>query len=127
LSELEITDWRRRVAEIYSAVRGEAAPASAHAVWCAGRDELFRCHAQSPLPREGPLRRHGSAGEANYGGGRYALDIAKGADLGGARGGLIVDLNFLYHPSCRYSDAWTCPLAPAGNTIRTPVIAGEHL
>ena len=73
-----------------------------------------------------PLR-DGSAGDASYGGGRYVLDTAKGADLGGARGALIVDLNFLYHPSCRYSDAWTCPLAPAGNTIRTPVIAGEHL
>jgi uncharacterized protein len=40
---------------------------------------------------------------------------------------LIVDLNFLYHPSCRYSDAWQCPLAPPGNTISAPVNADERL
>jgi uncharacterized protein (DUF1684 family) len=39
----------------------------------------------------------------------------------------VVDLNFLYHPSCRYSDSWQCPLAPAGNTITAPVRAGERL
>ena len=60
-------------------------------------------------------------------GGRYALDTAKGADLGGPTGRLIIDLNFLYHPSCRYNDAWVCPLAPPGNTISTPVNAGERL
>jgi len=73
-----------------------------------------------------PLR-DGTAGESSYGGGRYALDTAKGADLGGPPGQLILDLNFLYHPSCRYSSAWTCPLAPAGNTITAPVRAGERL
>jgi uncharacterized protein (DUF1684 family) len=39
----------------------------------------------------------------------------------------VVDLNFLYHPSCRYNHAWQCPLAPAGNTIPTPVTAGERM
>jgi uncharacterized protein len=73
-----------------------------------------------------PLR-DGTAGESSYGGGRYALDTAKGADLGGPDGRLIIDLNFLYHPSCRYSDAWTCPLAPPGNTISARVGAGERL
>jgi len=73
-----------------------------------------------------PLR-DGTAGESSYGGGRYALDTAKGADLGGRAGRLIIDLNFLYHPSCRYNDAWVCPLAPPGNTIRTQVNAGERL
>jgi uncharacterized protein (DUF1684 family) len=62
-----------------------------------------------------------------YGGGRYALDTAKGADLGGRDGSLVIDLNFLYHPSCRYDDAWQCPLAPPGNTIATPITAGERL
>ena len=61
-----------------------------------------------------------------YGGGRYLLDTAKGADLGGTARTLAVDLNFLYHPSCRYSDAWQCHLAPAGNTITVPVHAGER-
>jgi len=38
-----------------------------------------------------------------------------------------VDLNFLYHPSCRYNPAWQCPLAPAGNVIAASVRAGERL
>jgi len=73
-----------------------------------------------------PLR-DGTAGRSSYGGGRYALDTAKGADLGGRDGLLIIDLNFLYHPSCRYDYAWQCPLAPAGNTISASVRAGERL
>jgi hypothetical protein len=73
-----------------------------------------------------PLR-DGTAGASSYGGGRYALDTAKGADLGGGAATLVVDLNFLYHPSCRYNHAWQCPLAPAGNTITTPVTAGERM
>jgi uncharacterized protein len=73
-----------------------------------------------------PLR-DGTAGDTSYSGGRYALDTAKGADLGGAAGTLIIDLNFLYHPSCRYSSEWVCPLAPPGNTIAAPVRAGERL
>jgi len=73
-----------------------------------------------------PLR-DGTAGTSSYGGGRYALDTAKGADLGGDADSLVVDLNFLYHPSCRYNHAWQCPLAPAGNTISTSVTAGERM
>ena len=73
-----------------------------------------------------PLR-DGTAGRSSYGGGRYALDTAKSAELGSRNGSLIIDLNFLYHPSCRYSDTWQCPLAPPGNTISTAVSAGERL
>jgi uncharacterized protein (DUF1684 family) len=73
-----------------------------------------------------PLR-DGTAGDGSYGGGRYALDTAKGADLGGGFERLVVDLNFLYHPSCRYDSQWQCPLAPRGNTIGYPVRAGERL
>ena len=73
-----------------------------------------------------PLR-DGTSGRSSYGGGRYVLDTAKGADLGGRDGQLVIDLNFLYHPSCRYSDTWQCPLAPPGNTISTAVSAGERL
>jgi uncharacterized protein (DUF1684 family) len=71
--------------------------------------------------------RDGTAGETSYGGGRYLLDTAKGADLGTDQARLVVDLNFLYHPSCRYNEAWQCPLAPAGNTIAARVEAGERL
>jgi uncharacterized protein (DUF1684 family) len=73
-----------------------------------------------------PLR-DGTAGDTSYGGGRYLLDTVKGADLGSRGDRLIIDLNFLYHPSCRYNDDWQCPLAPSGNTISAPVSAGERL
>jgi uncharacterized protein len=73
-----------------------------------------------------PLR-DGTAGTESYGGGRYVLDTAKGADLGGTAETLVVDLNFLYHPSCRYDPRWVCPLAPRGNVVEAPVRAGERL
>jgi uncharacterized protein len=197
---LELAQWRRRVSDLYAAVRAGQDPERAHALWRAGRDELFRSHPQSPLAPGDPLRatglpywpydpalrfglpllpppspapvlalsagadgtaplrlagrielppplsavldvwwlaqyagglflplRDGTAGTASYGGGRYLLDTAKGADLGGTADALVIDLNFLYHPSCRYSPAWQCPLAPPGNTITAPVRAGERL
>ena len=198
-AELELAGWRRAVSELYAAVRAQDSPLSGHALWRAGRDELFRSHPQSPLPAGHPLRasglpywpydpslrlevplrpaaeqaslalptdgdgttgllligrvelepavpgsldvwwlrqyagglflplRDGTAGRGSYGGGRYLLDTAKGADLGGQDGTLVVDLNFLYHPSCRYDSAWQCPLAPPGNVIAAPVLAGERL
>jgi uncharacterized protein len=73
-----------------------------------------------------PLR-DGTAGTDSYGGGRYLLDTAKGADLGRAERRLVVDFNFAYHPSCRYNSAWECPLAPAGNTTAVPIRAGERM
>lgn len=196
MDRLEVTDWRRRVAELYAAVRAEADPAAGHAVWRAGRDALFGTHPQSPLPAGDPLRaaglptwpydpalrfelavlgaepqrlpldtgddgtttlervgrvevpgvgsldvwwlaqyggglfvplRDATAGTTTYGGGRYLLDTAKGADLGGSGDRLVVDLNFAYHPSCRYDPAWVCPLAPAGNRVGVRVEAGERL
>ena len=71
--------------------------------------------------------RDATAGTDSYGGGRYLLDTAKGADLGSDGQSLTIDLNFLYHPSCRYDDRWACPLAPAGNIINVPIRAGERL
>jgi uncharacterized protein len=199
MTGLELADWRRRVSELYAAVRAQDDPERGHARWRAGRDALFREHPQSPLPPRDPLRatglpywpydprlrftlpllpvtepaqlslaagadgaatvrligrmeipapvgaaidvwwlqqyagglfvplRDGSAGRSSYGGGRYLLDTAKGADLGGTAGTLVIDLNFLYHPSCRYASTWQCPLAPPGNTITVPVNAGERL
>jgi uncharacterized protein (DUF1684 family) len=198
-TRLQLADWRRRVSELYAAVRAEGDPRQAHALWRRGRDELFRSHPQSPLPARDPLRatglpywpydpamryelallpptttdpralsagedgtvtvvpigrlelpapfnasvdvwwlqqygggvflplRDGSAGQTSYSGGRYALDTVKGSDLGGTAHSVVVDLNFLYHPSCRYNPAWVCPLAPTGNRISQPVLAGERL
>jgi uncharacterized protein (DUF1684 family) len=199
ISELDLSDWRRQVAELYAAVRADDDPERAHARWRATRDVLIGKHPQSPAPPGDPIRssgvpywpydpelrfelpllpaaesevlmvptdqtdttalrligtvevpgpvdasvsvwwlrqyagglfvplRDGTAGETSYGGGRYLLDTAKGADLGGGPETLVIDLNFLYHPSCRYNPAWQCPLAPPGNVIEAPVRAGERL
>lgn len=68
-------------------------------------------------------------GAETYGGGRYLLDTIKGADLGAIRsdGTLPLDFNFAYFPSCAYSQRYVCPLAPAGNRLPNPVLAGERL
>lgn len=68
-----------------------------------------------------------SGPDTTYGGGRYLIDTVKGADLGGdvRDGELVIDLNFAYNPSCAYSPAWSCPLAPDANTVPVAVNAGE--
>jgi uncharacterized protein len=66
------------------------------------------------------------AGRHTYGGGRYVIDTAKGADLGSGADYLIIDLNFAYNPSCAYNPEWTCPLAPAGNVLTVPLSGGER-
>ncbi|RZS87550.1 hypothetical protein EV189_2981 [Motilibacter rhizosphaerae] len=198
MDELTLLDWRRRVSELYAAVRAEPVPERAHRLWRAGRDDLLRTHAQSPLPPDSPLRETGvpcwdydpavrfelpvvpvedgvvrrvptgdvtivqrlvgrvdlpepvggslgvwelqqyaqgifvplrdaTAGTTTYGAGRYLLDTAKSADLGGTADTLVIDLNFAYHPSCRYDSRWVCPLAAAENRLERPVQAGERL
>ena len=72
--------------------------------------------------------RDGTSGRTSYGGGRYLLDTVKGADLGSTSDGrLVLDLNFLYAPSCAHDEAWACPLAPPGNVLDVDVDAGELL
>lgn len=56
---LSLADWRRRVAELYSEVRGAGEPDHGHAIWRLGRDQLFGTHPQSPLARTDPLRSGG--------------------------------------------------------------------
>ena len=183
---MQLMDWRRRVAELYAAVRADPDPAHAHDVWRRTRDELFATHPQSPgrgplnvtpydarwraevalepaarqelrvetgtdgtvvFDRIGVLRtpwgpldmwqlRQYAQGwwvpvrdssPQTYGGGRYLLDTAKGADLGERDGKLVIDLNFLYAPSCAHDPRWACPLAPPGNVLDLPVEAGELL
>jgi len=196
---LELADWRRQVAMLYESVRACASPVEGHALWRAGRDELFVHHPQSPLGPDHPMRETGvpywpydpayrfvlplepaepdvvrvvptsadgdvrqqlvgrvtlpspvggsldvwwlhqygggifipvkdaTARFTSYGAGRYLLDTIKGADLGGSWTELVVDLNFLYHPSCRYVPRWDCPLAGPGNTLEAAVEVGERL
>ncbi len=49
---LELADWRRRIADLYTAVRAEAEddPEAAWEVWRETRQTLFRTHSQSPVP-----------------------------------------------------------------------------
>lgn len=70
--------------------------------------------------------RDATSGSQTYGGGRYLLDTAKGADLGStAAGELICDFNFATHPSCFHDDAWSCPLAPPDGWLSTAIPVGE--
>ena len=69
--------------------------------------------------------RDATSGKTTYGGGRYLLDTAKGADLGSRGDELVLDFNFAYHPSCHYDPKWVCPLAPLGNRLAVAVDAGE--
>jgi uncharacterized protein (DUF1684 family) len=64
-------------------------------------------------------------GVETYGAGRYAIDAAKGADLGGdpVAGTIVVDFNFAYQPSCAFDPRWACPLAPPENRLDRPVRA----
>lgn len=75
-----------------------------------------------------PLRDR-TASRTTYGGGRYLIDTAKGADLGSdaAARTIVLDFNFAYHPSCAYDAAWACPLAPPGNVLDVDVPVGEQL
>jgi uncharacterized protein (DUF1684 family) len=68
-----------------------------------------------------------TSGGTTYGAGRYLLDTAKGADLGGRGDRLVLDFNFAYHPSCVHDPAWACPLAPAANRLVPAIEAGERL
>ena len=188
---LDLLDWRRRVADLYAAVRAADGGPAPWERWRSGRQELFASHPESPLRAEGRLdwfpydpawrleaviepasgepwstaegvfRRLGTAvlmtpvsteparlalwwlegyagglfvpfrdataGAATYGGGRYLLDTAKGADLGPTAGGLRFDFNYAYNPSCAYDPRWPCPLAPEGNRLTGEVRAGERV
>jgi hypothetical protein len=227
-AELELADWRRRVARLYADVRWQypSDPVAAWQRWRTEREVLYREHSQSPVPVSerasfrahhwnydrglafelevelnasaperraetsvnplglpsitilgesgaAPLalpmsgggtmafRRIGSIvvplpdgerrlalywmegyagglflpfrdatnGAETYGAGRYLLDAAKSADLGGdpARRTLICDFNFAYQPSCAFDPRWACPLAPPENRLDVAIPAGERL
>ncbi|HEY6057750.1 MAG TPA: DUF1684 domain-containing protein [Candidatus Limnocylindrales bacterium] len=73
--------------------------------------------------------RDATNGTETYGAGRYLLDAAKSADLGGdpAAGTLVLDFNFAYQPSCAFDPRWACPLAPPQNRLDIPIRAGERI
>ena len=73
--------------------------------------------------------RDATSGDATYGGGRYLLDTAKGADLGhdADAATVVLDFNLAYHPSCVHNPRWSCPLAPEDNRLPLRIEAGERL
>lgn len=73
--------------------------------------------------------RDATNGTETYGAGRYLVDAAKSADLGGdpAAGTLILDFNFAFQPSCAFDPRWACPLAPPENRLDIAIRAGERL
>ena len=49
---LDLLDWRRRVASLYTEVRASEDPEKAWLRWRETRDEMLSSHPQSPLPSE---------------------------------------------------------------------------
>ncbi len=69
----QVLDWRRRVAQLYDAVRDAGQPRVAHALWVEGRDGLLRDHPASPVPQS---RRTTGANIAAYDGDyRFVVDV----------------------------------------------------
>ncbi|HEV3474227.1 MAG TPA: DUF1684 domain-containing protein [Actinomycetota bacterium] len=68
-----------------------------------------------------------TSGTETYGACRYLLDTVKGADLGTVDGGLVLDFNFAYNPSCSYDPQWVCPLAPPDNRLQVVVRPADRL
>ncbi len=52
MDELALLDWKRRVFELYTAIRHETDPELAWQRWRAERDELFGAHPQTPLTED---------------------------------------------------------------------------
>lgn len=50
IEHLQLLDWKRRVSDLYEAIRRSRDPRAAWASWRATREELFATHPQSPVP-----------------------------------------------------------------------------
>jgi uncharacterized protein len=48
---IALLDWRRKVADMYAAVRANPDPAAAHAIWQRSRNQLLATHSESPVPQ----------------------------------------------------------------------------
>ena len=55
----------------------------------------------------------------SYGAGRY-LDLVALED-----GRFLLDFNYAYNPYCAYNPRWSCPIPPAENRLKIPILAGE--
>ena len=84
---LELADWRRRIADLYTAVRATATadPEGAWRLWRETREALFRTHAQSPVPADARSRFRAAHWDYDprY---RFEANLAPEADAGPATG-----------------------------------------
>lgn len=64
--------------------------------------------------------RDATSGSETYGPGRY-IDLKENTS-----GIYDLDFNRAYNPFCAYSDEFSCPLAPAENTLAVAIRAGER-
>jgi uncharacterized protein (DUF1684 family) len=113
----DVVDWRRRVFALYAAVRDDPDPASAHATWRRGRDELFAGHPASPLRPEQRAGFSGLAVAPYDTAWRVEAQVRPAATPAAGGPGDA--------PSCAYDPAWARPLAPAGNRVDVVVPVGE--
>jgi hypothetical protein len=74
---LDVLDWRRQVAVLYRQVRDEPDPATAHALWCDGRQRLVSDHPASPS--RGATLRHAAYDP------EWRFDVAVDSDVESAR------------------------------------------
>ena len=61
------------------------------------------------------------AGQETYPAGRYLEPEAIPGDR------FFVDFNLAYNPYCAYNEMWSCPITPAENRLKVPIMAGEKL
>lgn len=51
-STMQLWDWRRKVADLYAAIRAEPDPLTGWRMWRAARDALYTSHPQTPIEPE---------------------------------------------------------------------------
>ena len=108
--------------------RGAVRPASAR-VHLPGVGDARRVVARRPtaagvfVPVKDAARRHAAPTAAVATSSTRSRAPTSGATS--ATAVLVIDLNFAYNPSCAYSPEWTCPLAPATNTVGVALPVGE--
>ncbi len=65
--------------------------------------------------------RDATSGKETYGSGRY-IDLKENTT-----GYYDLDFNRAYNPFCAYGQGFSCPVAPAENTLPVSILAGERL
>ncbi len=68
--------------------------------------------------------RDATSGQETYGAGRYMDNHRPGLQPVGETK-VEIDFNFAYNPYCAYNENYSCPLPPAENWLKVPILAGE--